>query len=1714
MTRIVGPQITAPSQNISAAAEGARILGCGAGEHRSRPAACIPELVAEQAGLDPEAVAAVAGDHHLTYRELDERANRLAHRLRDLGAQPGTAVGVLLPRGIDLVIALLAVGRAGAAALPLAPEHPRKRLAVILADATPAAVITTETLRPMAAALTGVRLVDPADGTMAYPSSSPSVAHHPSDLAYIAYTSGSTGHPKGVEITHEGLRNRVLWAVEEHGLGPQDRVLQRTTISFDAAMWEVFAPLVAGGAVVMAPPGAQGDPAELLRTAAEHGVTVLQFVPSLLAQIVEEPGLEECSALRLVLAAGEPLPTAIANRLVGRTGAELYNTYGPTECSIDATAYQYTGAPVGAQVPIGTPLPNMKALVLTDTGRIAADGEKGELHLGGVGLARGYLGRPGLTADRFVPDAFTAEPGARLYRTGDVVRRDADGFLVYLGRRDGQLKVRGIRIEPGEIEARLRELSGVTDAAVVNRQSPAGEPILTAFLLVRGNDGPGSDKIRAYLGAHLPAAAVPARYVPLDRFPSTGNGKIDRTALTEMPLPEEAGRTPRGRSPEDAEERLVVRAWSEILGLPAGALGVDDDFFALGGHSLSAARVVARLRAARGVELPLVSMFEARTPARLAELLRTAPPAAGHLVRTARGAPIPLSAAQERLWVQEQFDPGSPEYLLPVTLRIRGPLDLKALRAALGALVRRHEILRTRYQADSGGPVQVVDPPTAPTLRTHHTASLEEAVVALRPELDRGFDLAQEHPFRAAVAQAGPAEYLLVLVFHHIAADGWSMDPLARDLAALYQAAADRTEARLDPLSIQYADYAAWHREQLAGLAPDADRDYWHGALAGLPALDMPTDRSRPAIRDIRGAVHTFTLPADTASPLLAVGVSRGATPFMTLLAAFAVLLGRWCDQDDVAVGAPVVGRGRMELDDLIGFFVNTLVLRTSLGQGPSERPPSFVDVVDRVRTAVEAGLAHQQYPVDRLIADLTSERSLSRSPLFSVYFQVHDDERAPFTLANLEVEPFRLGEPSAITDLALAMERRPDGLWSCDLEYATALFDETTMRRLAECFALLLTEAAARPDLPVADLPLPGGARALTAGGNSVEGGGVTDDPAAVHLPGRIGRQAAATPDAPAVISTTATLSYRELDEQANRLAHHLLAADVRHGDVVGVLTGRDPDLVVAWLAVLRTGAVYLPLNPHDPDERLAELVGRAHAGTVLTLSAYARRLAPTGARVVELDREASAIAARPSSAPRIEPHPRDLAYIIHTSGSTGRPKGVMIEHLSYLDHCRHMADAYALRPGSRVAFLAAVTFDGAMDQIAAPLLVGAAVVVLDPRITLPGDLISLLDELRVTLIDVTPPYFRALVACLRPGDTRLARLELMGVGGDAISYRDAQDWLATGLPGRFACTYGPTEATIACTFHPVRHDEARDHAGTELAPLGTALAETTLYTLDPHGHPVPAGSEGELYIGGNRVARGYLDDPRQTAERFLPDPFSAHPGSRMYRTGDRVRCDADSVYHFIGRIDRQVKIRGFRIEPAEVEAALAAHAGTLAAAVVVHELRPGDPGLVGYAVPKPGGDPSTYLSELREHLTRTLPSHMVPARLIVLDALPLTRNGKVDRNALPAPAPVDPGVPTDIEDQIQERIAVIWREVLGLEQVGAHDSFFVLGGHSLLATQVCLRLRETFPVAISLRQFFGSPTVAGLADLVRRENGAAPVPSLGERIPNVPAPQPQEGR
>ncbi len=1674
-----------------------RALEHSRGPVTGRPAHPLHALVAARAAAVPDAIAVDGPAGPVRYAALVDRAHRIARRLIAAGVRPGERVGVHLDRdgahGPDVVAALLGVWAAGAVYLPVDPAQPAARTAGLLADAGARAVLTRTGLPPVTApdGAGVVALDDPA--LDALPAGSPGVTVRGDDVAYVIYTSGSTGRPKGVEVTHAGIRNRVLWTVEAHAFTHADRVLQKTTPTFDASVWELVAPLVAGGTVVLAPAGAQRDPALLVRAAAAADVTVLQFVPSVLRQAAEEPALGDCRALRLVLSAGEPLPAALAAAVADRTGASVVNTYGPTECAIDATFHTFgpaDGTDPAATVPIGRPLDNAVAVVLDRDGLVAPDGVPGELYLGGAGVARGYLARPDLTAERFVPDPF-GTPGGRLYRTGDLARRRADGTLEFLGRIDAQVKIRGVRVEPGEVEAVLAAHPAVAAAAVAVRRDTAGDARLVAWAVPAPGAAFDPDALLEHLGSVLPAQYVPSALVELADLPRTTSGKLDRKALPEPAAPRHTAGS--GSPPATDAERTVAAVWADLLGVPE--VSRDDDFFALGGHSLLAARAAGRLRTAFGTDFPLAWLFEAPTVAGLCRRVQDAGPAtaAPAIAPAGRGVPLPLSAAQERLWLHEELAPGSPDYLVPLAWRLTGALETAALRGALDALVARHEILRTRYTAGPGGPRQTAAAPAPVPLETLDLSGapdpLAGARAALAERAARGFDLTAGAPLRATLVRLAADEHVLALTFHHIAVDGWSLGLIGAELDRHYRALTAGEPAATAPDPLQYADFAQWHRGVTDAPRAAAHLEHWTRELDGVPVLELPLDAPRPAVRDGAGADALFTVDAATATTLLEFGRSRGATPFMVFLTVWSALLGRLTGQDDFAVGTPVTGREAAGTEGMLGSFVNTVALRQDLAGDPD-----FGTLLDRTRTALRAAVAHQDCPFDRVVAALRGERDLSRTPVFQTMFQVFEDSAGALRLGPLGVTPFTVAPAPALTDLSLVLRARQDGSWQGEFEYPPALFTAETVERAGRLLTRLMAGIAADPARPLSAQPLLDDDEARWDG----DGGAAPADRRPLHEV--VAAQVRATPGGLAVVSPAGSLTYAELQCQAGELAARLRAAGVRPGRVVASAMPRDHRLVVAWLGILTAGAVYLPVDASDPADRLAALLADTDAAALVTVTATAAALPAGGRPVLALDDPAADPAPVPHP-PAAEPaHCGDLAYVIFTSGSTGRPKGVMVEHGSYVEHCHVMAQAYRLRPGAVFALLASVSFDASMDQIAAPLTAGAAVAVLDPRAVSPDELIGRLSQLRVTVADVTPVYYREIAERTAPGDERLASLELMSVGGDVVTVRDARRWAATGLPGAFGCTYGPTEATIACTFHKVRPGEAADRPEDAGLPIGRPLAGTAARVLDARMLPVPAGVAGELFIGGRRVARGYLGRPDLTAERFVPDPLGP-PGARLYRTGDVVRRRADGVIEFVGRTDRQVKIRGYRVEPGEIEAVLAVHPAVGDAVVEAREIRAGDRQLVAYVVPAAGQEPDAR--DLREHLRSRLAAHLVPGYFVTLAALPVTRNGKVDRKALPAP---DPSAATAAResvpprDGLEEALCGMWQQVLGIEGIGVHDDFFLdLGGHSLLATRLLLLIDEGFGVRPTLRQLFEHTTVAAQSVLVRDAVEAA-VAALGD--------------
>ncbi|MEV6520852.1 amino acid adenylation domain-containing protein [Longispora sp. NPDC051575] len=1606
----------------------------------------LHELVAEQAARTPDGVAVIDEHRTVAYRELDRRANRLAHHLHGLGVGPESLVGVRMRRGADLVVALLAVWKAGAAYVPLDPEHPRDRLHWVLEDTAARIVLTEESL---ADALHGTAArpvcLTPGWGEVqALPDAPPAVDVTGDNAAYAIYTSGSTGRPKGVVVGHAAIRNRVLWAAERHQLSPADRVLQKTALTFDAACWEFFAPLISGGTVVLAPVGAERDPATMVAAIVRHGVTVLQGVPSVYRLLADEPAWRDCLSLRLLFSAGEPLHAELGRRLTDGLKAELWNTYGPTECAIDVTAHPFDPVQETGPVPIGKPLPNNRVLVLDPDGEPVPVGMPGELHAGGVGVGRGYLGRPDQTAATFVPDPY-GEPGARLYRTGDQVRWRADGTLEYLGRIDQQVKINGVRIEPGELEAALAAHPEVKGAVVVAFADPEGVKRLAGYVV--GTRALPGTELREFLRDRLPEALIPAVFVQLDEFPLTTSGKVDRAAL---PAPEPEGTD--YVAPRTPAEELVARVWADLL--KVDRVGVHDDFFSLGGSSLVLTRLAKALRVASGGEVQLRGLFTATTVEQQALLLTLPAEVVPPVVPVPRDGVLPLSFAQHRLWFLDRMQPASPEWVAPVLLRLDPALEPAAVRRALDGLSARHEILRTRYVTEAGEPVQVIDPPGSVELRVADAAAGDLTEV-LAQQLARGFDLATGPVWRALLVRVPGEEHVLLLTLHHIASDGGSTVVIERELAALLAG------TELPPLAVQYADFAAWQRSWLTDERLGRDLDYWRATLDGLRPLELPTDRPRPAERDPRGAGVRIAVPADLAAAVEKLGKQHGATPFMTLLTAFGAVLARYTGQWDTVVGVPVSGRDRPEAENLVGCFLNSLVLRADL------EGATFAEALDRVRKVCTAAFAHQELPFERLVEDLQPDRDLSRTPLYQVGFDLLDEGQT----ANSGGEAFQDAWRISKTDVTLFMWRGEDGSLSGALEYATALFDEATMARLGDHLVGLLEAVTAAPDVPLnrVDFLDPAEKGLLAAPARS-------SHPVAKCVHEVFEEQVAETPDAIAVAFGEHELTYAQLNAKANRLAHHLRGLGAGPESLVGVCLERGPDLVPTLLGVLKSGAGYLPLDPVQPADRLGFMLADAGASVVVTRSEHAGLVNGT---LVLLDEELEG----PEHNPEPLGTPDNLIYVIYTSGSTGKPKGVCLTHENVLRLLTSAWEHYEFGPTDVWPLFHSYAFDVSVWELWGALLHGGKLVVVPREVTrAPDEFLDLLVEHQVTVLNQTPSAFRSLVALAGEGDPRIDRLNLRAVvfAGEKLDVPDLAPWtdrFSVGHPALINM-YGITETTVHSTFYQVQACDLEPLAGN---PVGHPLGDLRIHLLDPDGNLVPVGVPGEIYVGGPGVARGYLNRPELTAERFVPDPWGT---GRLYKSGDLAKRRVDGSLEFLGRADDQVKIRGYRIELGEVQAVLAGHPSVRDAVVIADEPTPGDKRLVAYYVPTA----SVGGAELAEHCGVGLPEYMVPSAFVPLDKIPLTANGKLDKRALPAPdrdalrSTVEFVAPRDV---VEERISEIWVELLGVEP-GVHASFFALGGHSLLAVRLASRLQEEFDVEIPVRDIFERNTVAHLALLV----------------------------
>jgi amino acid adenylation domain-containing protein len=1663
------------------AGERAQLLA-GWGQEEAAERRPVHEAFEDWAAMTPDAPAVFSEEAALTYRELDEQANRLARRLRRLGVGPDVPVAVCFDRSAGMMVALLGVLKAGGAYVPLDPEFPAGRLAFTLEDSGARALLTDDPGRfPDAPALT----LEETAGESAerLPRSA-----EPGNLAYVIYTSGSTGRPKGVLVEHRHLAAYVAGVLARMEVPEGARFATVSTIAADLGNTVVFAALATGGALEVVSRERLADAEGLAALLERRPVDVLKIVPSHLAALLAGvAGGKPVLPRRLLVLGGEAAPWALVDRVRELGDCRVLNHYGPTETTVGVLTFPTWSeeARRGSIVPLGRPLAGTRVAVVDRSLEILPAGVPGELLIGGPQVARGYLGRPDLTAERFAPDPFGAR-GERLYRTGDRARVTADGVVEFLGRVDQQVKIRGFRVEPGEVEAALREQPGVREAVVGVRNGR-----LVAWVVGEAGD------LRAALRERLPEAMIPSAFVSVPAIPLTANGKVDRRAL---PDPGEEVPDAEWIAPRTPVEEVLAGIFAEVLEVER--VGAFDGFFDRGGHSLLATRAVSRLREAFGVDLPLRALFEQPTVAglaeRIAEARRSGREASPPIVRRPSSEALPLSFAQERLWFLEQLEPGSAAYHVPRVFRLDGQLDPDALRAALGEIVRRHEALRTVFALDAEtgeSPVQRVAPFAPPPLPWVDLSGLPEPARRLEAarlaveKARRPFDLERGPLLRGLLVRLAEREHEVLLTLHHIASDGWSVGVLVREFAALYPAFVSGRPSPLPEPAVQYADYAAWQRAWLdpeMGGALRAGLDWWREQLAGAPdVLELPSDRPRPPVQTYRGRHLPVAFGPETVGPLLALARRRGATPFMALLAGYQALLARLTGQADFLVGSPVANRGRGEIEGLIGFFVNTLVLRARTGDDPA-----FGALLARVRETTLGAYEHQEIPFEKLVEELRPGRSLAMTPLVQVTLALQNMPVPSLALPELTLTPVDTPGETAKFDLSFVLQEDEGGL-SGVVEYATDLFDEATAARFAGYLATLMAGAAADPEARLSDLPLLSAAerRQLL----EIGAGAPIQAPDAT-LAELFERQAERRPNAPAVLDDRQTLTYGELDRRAGALAARLAGAGVGPEVPVGVLLERSAELAVALLAVWKAGGAYLPLDPADPAERLAFLVEDSGARLVVTPGRLADRV-PPGPEVLVLEGKEEAPAARPRRAAAL---PESLAWILYTSGSTGRPKGVGVEHRAAAAHFAAVAAFWDLEESDRVAFFASPSFDVSLEQLVPALLTGASVAVrgADPAdLWDPAELPARVRDLGLTILGLTTAYWRQWAG---PAEAP-AGLRLVTAGGEAMPGEAARRWWRSPLAGiRLLNGYGPTEAVVTATFADVSRAGAEAASGSY--PLGRPLPGRSGHVLDAAGHLLPVGVPGELCLGGV-LARGYVGRvgrPELTAERFVPDLFGA-PGGRLYRTGDRVRRSPDGNLEFLGRLDGQVKVRGFRVEAGEVEAVLARHPGVREAVVAAAGGSNGEDHLVAWYVGAGGaggaGEPAPGPAELRAFLAARLPEPLIPAEFVVLPALPLTPTGKVDRRALPllglpgGARPEQAGDYVAPRTPIEELLAEIWIDLLGIDRVGAHDNFFDLGGHSLQGIRLMARLREDLGVEMKVRALFEAPTLAELGVAVAGE-------------------------
>lgn len=1660
------------------------------------PQTPVHHYIETHAVQHPDAIAVTFNAESLTYATLNHRANQLAHYLQTMGVGAEVPVAVCVEPCLEVAISLLGILKAGGIYVPLDPTYPAARLTTILQDVQPRVLLTQAHLLPNLPALAEhIFCLDTDWHTLQSQSHhNPNNAIVPEQTAYLVYTSGTTGKPKGVMASHGNLIHYLLVAQDQFGFNAQDVMPAIARFTFSITFFELLSPLIAGGTLMLLEREHILDFKRLAQTLTQ--VSVIHTSPSLMRKLltyIKENGLDlqRFPHLRHASCGGDLVSADLLETMktVFRQ-AEIYVIYGCSEVSCMACAYPVPRQQVATKSQIGKPLNNVTVRLYDPQQNLVPIGVAGEIYLSGAGITKGYLHQPELTQEKFV-----TIDHQRFYRTGDLGRFDAQGNIEILGRLDFQIKLRGIRIELGDIETTLRQVPGVREGIVIDRDVH-GEKSLVAYVVLDQTAPPTIAEMRQFLQVRLPDYMVPAAFVILEAMPVNLNQKIDRRALPDPTFSRSELEHAAYVAPRTELEELLAQTWTEVLGLEQ--ISIHDDFFALGGHSLMAAQVIYRLQDALSLEIPISRLFELPTIAAFADYLtllkqRSANAGLVPITPIQRTNDLPLSSAQSRLWFLSQLEEGI-AYNIPLALKLDGVLSLTALERTLTEIARRHEALRTTFPLVQGLPVQRILPPQSVVVPLIDLQSIPadrqmaEVHQLAQAEAQRRFNLALDRPFRCTLLRLEATSYVLLVTMHHIASDGWSLGVFRRELVTLYTAFFQGLASPLAELPIQYADFSAWQQQRLQ--APPQQLAYWKQQLAGAPPLlELPTDRSRPPVQSFRGGTEFFMLNPSLTQQLKAYSQQSGATLFMTLLAGLATLLARYSKHQDIVIGSPIANRNRVELEPLIGFFINLLALRIDLSGDPQ-----FSELLKRVRQVALDAYAHQDVPFEQLVEALQLERNSSHSPLFQVLFILQNSPTDPANLPGLTLNPLQVESGTAKYDLTLMMEETEAGIIA-EFEYNQDLFDRATIRRMVGHFQTLLQGIVAEPCQPLSALPLltETEKQQVLVGWNQT----ALEYPPECCIHQLFESQVERTPDAIAMVFEQRHLTYRELNDRANQVAHYLQTLGVGPEVIVGICLERSLDMVVGLLGILKAGGSYVPLDPAYPPDRLSYMIEDSQLPVLLTQHALRTQFSTQPVQVVCLDTDWSAIAQLPTENVTSGVGADNLAYTIYTSGSTGKPKGVQICHHTAVNFLNSMRRQPGLTEQDVLLAVTTISFDIAVLELYLPLMVGARAVLATRTVAADAKRLSaLLAQSGATVMQATPATWQMLLTGGWQGDRRLKML----CGGEAMSRNLADQLLERG--GSLWNMYGPTETTVwsaACEVKP----------GIGAVPVAEPIANTQIYVLAESSypaagsvHPVPIGIPGEVHIGGDGLARGYLNRPELTNSRFIPDPFCDRPGARLYKTGDLARFRPDGSLEFLGRIDHQVKLRGFRIELGEIEAVLSRYPLLKQGVVVVREDVPGDQRLVAYFTTK--GDTLPTIQTMRQFLKEQLPDYMVPSTFVKLESLPLTPNGKVDRRALPAPTaalvtdPSETFVPP--RDEMERQLVEIWQEVLQVPSIGVHDNFFELGGHSLSAVRVWAKVEEVFGKNLPITTLIQAPTIAELSPLLKNADSEE---NLGDLVP-----------